>query len=503
MKRRAFIQSAVVASTAGLMPRREALAAVFQPAPQLPQEVEAITGDGQPVTLSGRALGDLRASLRGRLLLAGNEGYDEARRIRNPTFDKRPALIVQPTGVADIRMAVDFARDNGGLLLAVKCGGHSFSGQSTCDRGMQIDLSLFRDVRVDPAARRAWVTGGSLLGQVDHETMPLGLVTTLGTVSHTGVGGLVTGGGFGRLGRRFGLSVDNVVAVDVVTADGQLRHASKDDEPDLFWGVRGGGGNFGIVTNFEFQLHPMQRQVIAGPIVYPVSRAREGIQIYADYAHVAPDELNLNCGLGQQLGTANSMFAFFVCYSGPATNLERAIAPIRKLGTPLADNLRAQDYVAVQRSGDVTDPRAQATYLKSGFVPRIPVDLVNAIVDQFRGDPRRGGGVLLENVGGAIARVPADATAVAQRDMHSNLLSTVAWRFGEEDGTEHVQWLRQYWAALEPFTYGFYVNNMPLDTTPAAIQANYRANQDRLVAVKNKYDPRNLFRLNANVKPTI
>jgi hypothetical protein len=192
-----------------------------------------------------------------------------------------------------------------------------------------------------------------------------------------------------------------------------------------------------------------------------------------------------------------------VCYSGPATNLERAIAPIRKLGTPLAENLSAQDYVAVQRSGDVTDPRAQATYLKSGFVPSIPVDLVNAIVDQFRGDPRRGSGVLLENVGGAIARVPADATAFAQRDMHSNILSTVAWRFGEEDGTEHVQWLRQYWAALEPFTYGFYVNNMPLDTTPAAIQANYRANQDRLVAVKNKYDPRNLFRLNANVKPTI
>jgi hypothetical protein len=486
-----------------MVPRRDAFAALFGDAPRHPQDVEAVTGDGARVMLSGRALADLRGALRGRLLLAGQDGYDEARRILNPSFDKYPALVVQPTGVADIRMAVDFARDQGGLLLAVKCGGHSFSGQSTCDRGMQIDLSRFRAVRVDPGARRAWVTGGSLLGQVDHETMPFGLVTPLGTVSHTGVGGLVTGGGFGRLGRRFGLSVDNLTSVDVVTADGQFRHASEDEHADLFWGVRGGGGNFGIVTNFELRLHPMQRQVVAGQMVYPISKAKEGLQIYADYAHVAPDELSLSCGLGQQLGAANPMFVFFVCYSGPPADLEPALAPVRRLGTPIADRLRSQDYVAVQSSGDETDRRTRATYLKSGFVASIPPGLIDAIVDGFRADTGRGGGILLESIGGAIARVPPHATAFAQRDMHSNVLSTVFWRFGEEDGTEHVRWIREYWAALEPFTFGFYVNNMPLDTDPDAIHANYRANRDRLVAVKNRYDPENLFRLNANVKPTV
>ena len=503
MKRRAFVRSAVLASTVGLVPRDDAFAALFRPAGRLPQDLEGVTGDGTRVTLSGRAVSDLRVALRGRLLLAGNDGYDDARRILNPSFDKHPALIVQPTAVADIRTAVDFARDNGGLLLAVKCGGHSFSGQSTCDRGMQIDLSLFRDVRVDPAARRAWVTGGSLLGHVDHETMAFDLATPLGTVSHTGVGGLVTGGGFGRLARRFGLSVDNLAAADVVTADGRFRHASDDEHPDLFWGVRGGGGNFGIVTSFELRLHPMQRQVMAGQIAHPISRAREGMRIYADYANVAPDELTLNCGIGRQLGGAEAMFAFFVCWSGPPANVERVLAPIRRLGTPIADTVRPRDYVAVQRSGDESDRRVRATYLKSGFVRSLPSDLIDAIVDGFRGDPRRGGGTLIESAGGAIARVAPDATAFAQRDVHSNVISTVFWRFGEEDGAGHVQWLREYWAAIEPSTYGFYVNNMPVDTDAAAIHANYRANRERLVAVKNRYDPENLFRLNANVKPTV
>ncbi|MGH9204340.1 MAG: FAD-binding oxidoreductase, partial [Vicinamibacterales bacterium] len=212
MRRRTFIQSAVATAAAVSIPRRHVFGAIRWTTPQGLQDVEAITGDGERVTLSGRSIADLKAQLRGRVLLAADEGYDRARRILNASFDKRPALIVQPTGVADIRTAVNFARDNKGLLLAVKCGGHSASGQSTCDRGMQIDLSLFRDVRVDPIARRAWVTGGSLLGQVDHETMAYELVTPLGTVSHTGVGGLVTGGGFGRVARRFGLSVDNLVS---------------------------------------------------------------------------------------------------------------------------------------------------------------------------------------------------------------------------------------------------------------------------------------------------
>jgi hypothetical protein len=259
MKRRTFLRSSLAAAAAATvtLPR--------------PRDVNAVTGDGAEITLRGSEIADLSGRLKGRLLLSGDEGYDAARRILNPSFDKHPALVAQVTGVADIRTAVDFARDHE-LLVAVKCGGHSASGKSTCDGGMQIDLSPFRGTRIDPDARKAWVTGGSLLGQLDHEAMAFGLVTPMGTVSHTGVGGLVTGGGFGRLARRFGLAVDNLTSVHVVTADGQFHRANAEENSDLFWGVRGGGGNFGIVTDFEFDLHPMQREVVGGAIVFPIVR---------------------------------------------------------------------------------------------------------------------------------------------------------------------------------------------------------------------------------------
>jgi FAD/FMN-containing dehydrogenase len=499
MKRRNFIRSAVAAAAAASIPREQAWAAAFQPVTRVSQDVVAVTGDGQQVALSASALADLKGKLRGPLLLRGNDGYDQARRVLNPMFDKYPALVVQPTGVADIRAAVDFARENRGLLLAVKCGGHSTSGQSTCERGMQIDLSLFRDVRVDPVAKRAWVTGGSLLGQVDHEAMAYGLVTPLGTVSHTGVGGLVTGGGFGRTARRFGLSIDNLLGVDVVTADGRFLRANKDENADLFWGVRGGGGNFGIVTSFQFQLHPMQRQVLAGHIMFPLARARDVLSLYADYVPKMPNELYLGWAMRKPPGAAPGMTGFEICYSGPASEAERALAPIRKLGTPLSDDVKAFDFVAYQRAGDVTDPRAMGVYLKSGFVQNFGADLITAILDGFASDPRRATAIFSQPSGGLIAQVPSEATAFAQRDVHSNLLCNVAWRMGD-DGTEHTNWIKKYWAGIEKYTYGFYVNDAG-DASATAVKANYRSNHDRLVAVKNKYDPKNLFRLNANVKP--
>ncbi|MGH7695560.1 MAG: FAD-binding oxidoreductase [Gemmatimonadaceae bacterium] len=500
MRRRTFIQSAVATAAVISLPRREVFGAVLRSRSSRFGDIEAVTGDGERIMLSEKSIADLRAQLRGRLLLAGNDGYDQARTILNPSFDKRPALIIQPTGVADIRTAVNFARENKGLLLAVKCGGHSASGQSTCDKGMQIDLSHFRDVRVDPAARRAWVTGGSLLGQVDHEAMALGLVTPLGTVSHTGVGGLVTGGGFGRVARRFGLSVDNLVSVDVVTADGELRHASASENGDLFWGVRGGGGNFGIVTSFEFKLHPMQRQVLAGAIVYPISKAKEALTVLAEYGPQVPDELDLGLVMAIEAGGKPGAVLFSVCYSGPVSEADKVFAPLRKLGTPLNDSIKAVDYVAVQRSGDISDPRAQGNYLKSGFVPKIPADLISAIVDRFEGHPARGTAVFFQQGGGAIARVPAGDTAFAQRDVQANMLCAVDWKFGE-DASAHIKWIKDYWAPLDRFTTGFYVNDVG-DRTNSEVVANYRRNHERLVAAKNKYDPKNLFRLNANVKPT-
>ncbi len=499
MRRRAFLQSAAATVAAVSIPR-QAFATAIRMAPRRAADVDAIPGDGVRITLAAAAIADLKARLRGNVLLAGDAGYDTARMILNPSFDKRPALVVQPTGAADIREAVNFARENKGLLLAVKCGGHSFSGQSTCDLGMQIDLSRFRGVRVDPIARRAWVDGGTLLGQVDHEAMAYGLVTPMGTVSHTGVGGLVTGGGFGRVARHFGLSIDNLMAVNVVTADGEFRRASATENADLYWGVRGGGGNFGIVTSFEFRLHPMQRQVIAGRIIHPIAKAREVLRVFGDYGPTAPDELELQLVMVKPAGAAPGVIGFAVCYSGPPNKADAALAPLRKLGTPLSDQVGPMDYVALQRSGDVTDPRAEAAYLKSGFIRSLPGELITAIVERFEGHPQRSTAVFFAPCGGAIGRVPADETAFAHRDAQWNMLNSVNWKFGDEPA-QHVQWIKQYWAGLEPFTQGFYVNDAG-DRSGAEVQKNYRRNHERLVAVKNKYDPKNLFRLNANVKPT-
>jgi len=453
------------------------------------------------VTLRGRDIGELAGRLHGRLLLAGDEGYDAARHILNPSFDKHPALIVQPTGTADVRSAVDFAREHS-LLLAVKCGGHSFSGISTCDKGMMIDLSSFRGVRVDPAARRAWVAGGSRQGLVDHEAMSRGLVVPMGTVSHTGVGGLTTGGGFGRVARRFGLASDNLTAVDVVTADGNLVRATAEENPDLFWGVRGGGGNFGVVTSFEFRLHPMQRQVLGGDIVFPIARARDVLNVYAEYAAVAPDELYLDVVMVLPAGGQPGVALFSICYSGPANAAERALAPIRRLGTPLADGVKAIDYVAMQRSGDVSDPRAMGTYLKGGFISELAPGLVDALADGLEGDPRRTTVVFFQHGKGAIGRLPADATAFSHRYALANMGLVVEWAHGQ-DPSEHIAWIRGFHANVERYIGGFYTNDMAPDITTAQVNVNYRQNYPRLVRIKNQYDPTNLFRLNANILPSV
>jgi FAD/FMN-containing dehydrogenase len=501
MKRREFLGSTVAAAVALSLPRTPAFGALYRVPRHRISDVPAVRGDGTPITLKEAEIRELRDALRGRLLLASDDGYDDARLVLNPAINRRPALIVQATGVADVRYAVDFARAHS-LLLAVKCGGHSPSGQSTCDRGMMIDLSPFRGVRVDPTARRAWVAGGTLLGLVDHEVLAHGLGTTLGTVSHTGVGGLTTGGGFGRLGRRFGLALDNVMSVDVVTADGTLRHASRTENPDLYWGVRGGGGNFGVVTSFEFQLHPMQRRVVAGDMIYPIARAKELLRIYADYSAEAPDSLYMDWFMSHPPGGAPGVAGVNVCYSGPEQSAERALAPLRKLGTPMVDTVKAMDYAAVQRSGDVTDPRANGTYLKGGFTAEIKPALIDAIIDGFQPHPARSTVIFFQQGGGAVGRVSSSATAFAHRYARQTMITVVGWRM-QDDGAPHVAWIKDYWTKLQPYTYGFYINAMAGDESDKVINENYRENYPRLVTVKNRYDPGNLFRLNANVQPTV
>jgi len=495
MHRRSFLRAA---TAAGLLPLASSrpLAAFSRVSAFTEGDVEAVRGDGTAVTLSASDIKALAGSLRGPVLLANSPGYDTARRVLNPVIDRRPALIVQPTGTADVRRAVSFASAHG-LLLAVKCGGHSFSGMSTCDRGMQIDLSNMRGVRVDPAARRAFVEGGTLLGLIDHEAAAHGMVTPLGTVSHTGVGGLTTGGGFGRLARKYGLAVDNVMAVDVVTADGLVRHADRNENPDLYWGVRGGGGNFGVVTNFEFQLHPFSGTVTAGDLVFPFEKARDLLRFYAEFTPQAPDDLYLDFVMAQPPGGKPGVALFHVCYCG--ANPDRDLAPLRKLGTPIADTVKARPYIEFQRSGDDSDVRTMGEYMKSGFTTVISEKLIAAVVDGFDADPARSTAVFTQHAGGAIGRQPVSACAFPHRYAQHALMAAVAWKAGA-DAAPHMASMRKYWASLEPLTSGFYINEVN-DETRAVLNANYRENYPRMVATKRQYDPANLFRLNANVQP--
>ncbi|MEX1993252.1 MAG: FAD-binding oxidoreductase [Steroidobacteraceae bacterium] len=497
INRRRFCQSSLAAAVAYALPVPR-LVALDQTASQAAGGLAAVKLDGTATVIEQAAVAELKASLRGPLLLAGDPGYDAARRILQPQFDKHPALVVQPTGAADVRNAVSFARERE-LLVAVKCGGHSFSGKSTCDGGIQIDLSRLRGVRIDPTARRAFVEGGSLLGDLDHEAMAHGLVTTAGTVSHTGVGGLTLGGGFGRLARRYGLALDNVKSVDIVTADGKLRHASAEENPDLYWAVRGGGGNFGIVTGFEFGLHAMQRQIVGGDLVFPIARARELLKFYGEYSNSAPDELYLDAGMESPAGDKPGIFFIHTTWSGPAADAERVLAPLRKLGKPIADTIKAQDYVAIQRSWDDTDPRTKGSYLKAGFLVGYPKGLVDAILDGFRPDPARGTSLFYQHGGGAIGRVAADATAFPHRRSTLELFALVSWELGT-DGKRHVDYIKNYWSSLEPFTDGYYTNEVADEHQPK-IDENYRGNIGRLRQVKRQYDPGNMFRLNANILP--
>ena len=499
MDRRRFIRSSLSAAIAASIPGSHALAELLLHAPtSVPADINALTGDGVEITLKQAAVQELSDSLKGKLILPGGEAYDRARWLLNAKYDKYPALIVQPTGAADVQSAVTFARENN-LLLAVKCGGHSAAGKSSCDKGMQIDLSQLRHARVDRASKTARIAGGSLLGELDHESMSHGLVTTAGSVSHTGVGGLTLGGGFGRLGRRFGLTIDNVLEMDIVTPDGKLRRVGPDDDADLYWALRGGGGNFGIVTSFLFQLHEMQRDVVTGFIGFPLTEAKQILNFYAEYSPKMPDEMSIGAGVGGRLGDEPGVWMAFV-WSGDPGKAEKYIEPMRKAGTVVRERVQTMDYVAVQRSGDIDDARAFTGYMKSGFVREISDDFINALIDNFETHPDRATRFGFGHAGGAIGRVSNSDTAFAHRDASYNLLSFVSWRTGE-DGERHVNYINSHWANAEPFTSGFYVNDH-FDQSQEMVNATYRENFPRLLNIKRRYDPTNLFRLNANIWST-
>ena len=496
MKRRDFITNSSMAVSAMLFPSWRGYSAENL----IPSELLAITGDGDNLILKKADITNLRNSLKGTLLLQDDNGYDVARLVRNRIIDKKPALIAQCVDETDIQKAVNFAREFS-LLTAVKCGGHSVSGKGTCDQGIMIDLSPFRGNRLDIENKRLFITGGSWLGEVDDTTIPFGLGTTAGTVSHTGVGGLATGGGFGRLGRKYGLTLDNIKSIQIVTADGQLRYADENENSDLFWGVRGGGGNFGIVTMFEFQLHPMNKDVVGGRITFDFKDVKQLLRFHGEHSLEASWDMYQDpVVFAPPMGYGNTVY-FDVCYSGPHKDADKAFAPLRKAGKVIHDEIDIIDYRDLQKSGDDDDPRGASQYLKGGYTINISDGLIDAIVDNLEAHPERGSMAFFQQAGGKINTIASDATAFPSRYAEHNLITGSFWTVGV-DTAPHMAWSRRYWKTVSPYTDGFYIND-EFSESQKDVNLNFLGNYERLVEIKNKYDPTNLFRLNANIKPTI
>jgi FAD/FMN-containing dehydrogenase len=505
--RRHFIGSTLTAAAGIMLPARLlwADARNIASTAALPSQLAVTTLSGERISLSQSDVKDFRASLRGQLLLAQDEGYDQARRLWNGAFDRHPALIARCAGAADVVQAVNFARSHR-LLTAVHGGGHSISGQSSCDGGLMIDLSPMKGIRVDPTRRTAAALAGVLLGEFDRETQAFGLATTLGTAADTGIAGLTLGGGQGRLARKFGLSCDNLLAVDIVTADGKLLRASEQENPDLFWGIRGGGGNFGIVTTFEYRLYPLGPQVLAGNRVYPLSQARGILQALREFCEAAPDEMSISAALTTDApGVPRGQYiAFEAVYCGAIEAGQRLLAPLGKLGKPLFDDIVPKTYIAAQLGLTGASPKPLPpglnVYIKTGFVRKFSDELIDVSLQRFGTAPPWLDEVGIGQLGGAMARVKPAATAYWNRLAQYDLMLDGAWADRSQD-QQNLKAGRALWDTLEPFTAGYYVNTEP-SADEKRLRATYGENYPRLVALKNKYDPMNLFRLNANIKPT-
>ena len=411
-------------------------------------------------------------------------------------FDKKPALIACCTGTADVRRAVDFAREHK-LLTAVRSGGHSVSGKSTCNGGLVIDLQSMQGVRVEPEQARAYLEAGSLLGQLDHECAAFGFATTAGTVSHTGAAGLTLGGGFGRLGRRFGLACDNALAFDVVTADGHFLRATEDENADLLWGLRGGGGNFGVVTAIEYRIHRMDPVVLGGDIAWPIGKARDVLRYFRDNLASWPVELHTEPALVWT--PEGPMVSMEVVWSGDRATGEEFLKPLREFSGPVADSIAPKPYVEIQRKADELTAFGKYYYVKNGFLNRLTDDGIDLTLDVFQRHPNE---FLLffDPVDGAYHRVPPDGTAFPNRGAVYWLGMLGIWD-SNEGAEAKIEKLRAAWKVLTPLVHGFYSNLADADEPLAAYRENYGANLERLMALKAKYDPMNLFRLNANVPP--
>jgi FAD/FMN-containing dehydrogenase len=432
------------------------------------------------------------------VLFPGDAGYDAARTVFNAMIDRSPAVIVRCAGVADVIAAVNYGRDRD-LPISVRGGGHSVPGYAVCDGGVMIDLSAMKGIRVDPGQRTVRAEGGVTWREFDHETQAFGLATTGGIASTTGIAGLTLGGGIGYLNRKYGLACDNLLSADVVTAAGQLVRASADTNPDLYWALRGGGGNFGVVTSFEYQLHPVG-PVLAGEVVWPLAQAKDVLRFYRDFALNAPDELRLDAIAGVlPHGTG---LGIVVCWCGEIAEGERVLKPLRRSGAPVVDTVATVPYRVVQgllEEKGVTP--GQLNYWRSSFLKELSDDVIHSIVDAVAVAPGPISAVAIEHLGGAISRVGETDSAYPHRHAQLSLLVAQHWTDPAESEAR-IAWVRQVTTATQPFLEaGAYVNYLGADEGESRLRAAYGVNYDRLVAVKNTYDPTNLFHINQNIRP--
>ena len=454
-------------------------------------------------------LDELGGALRGDLVLPASADYDAGRRIWNGAIDRRPAGIARCTGVADVIAAVRYARERD-LLVAVRSGGHGVGGHALCDGGLVIDLSPIRGIRVDPAARTARAEAGVLWGELDRETQLFGLATVGGIVTHTGIAGLTLGGGIGWLMRKYGATVDNLISVDLVTADGELVTASEDHNPDLFWGVRGAGGNFGIVTSFEYRLHPVGPMVLAGPIFHPFHDAQEVLRFYREFAAAAPDELTtiFELAIAQPLPFlpedmhGKPIVMVGACYAGAPDDGAEVVCALKEFGNPIADLLEPKPYLALQSMFDPFVPHGWHRYWKSVELGALTDDAIDTLVDHTTRITSPRSYTIVFQLGGALARVAEDATAYPQRDAAFNVNVNAVWTEDDPDAHRHIAWARDFFDAMQPHARDRVYVNFLGDEGPERVRQAYGTEKyERLVDLKRKYDPTNFFHLNQNISP--
>jgi FAD/FMN-containing dehydrogenase len=454
-------------------------------------------------------LDGLRDSMRGPVIAPDDAGYDAARAIWNGAIDRRPACIARCTGVADVVAAVRFARAHD-LVVAVRSGGHGVGGHAVCDGGLVIDLSPMKGIRVDPAARTARAEAGVLWGELDRETQLHGLATVGGIVTHTGIAGLTLGGGIGWLTRKYGATVDNLLSADLVTAEGEILTASGDESPDLFWGIRGGGGNFGVVTSFEYRLHGVGPIVLGGPIFHPLEDAREVLAFYREFSATAPDELTTIFELSVAPPVpflpedvhGKPIVMVGACYAGAPEDGIDAVRPLKEFGNPIVDLLEPKPYTALQSMFDPSVPHGWHRYWKSVELPLLTDDAIDTLVAHASAQTSPKSYCIVFQLGGALARAGADATAFSQRDAGHNVNINAVWTEDDPDGERHLAWARDFFSAMQPHARGRVYLNFLGDEGAERVRHAYGDRQyERLVELKRAYDPTNFFRRNQNIEP--